>query len=90
MLWSSSPYVGYEFARGFFVVEDGASASYPNDRGSGFPVRCFKDSALGPTSSAIVVDSVAPTAYVEYQYFVSGTLATLTGYNKPITITNNG
>lgn len=51
-LWSSSPSVGYEGARYFSMYEDIASADddYVN-RAGGFPVRCFKDSALGSSSS---------------------------------------
>ena len=50
-LWSSSPYVGNESARYFDMNEDYAGADSNDYRAYGFPVRCFKDSALGSSSS---------------------------------------
>ena len=76
-LWSSSPGGEYN-ARNFYLEPSKARTRNTYSRGFARSLRCFKDSALGSSSSTIVVDSVAPTAQVEYQYFVSGTLATLT------------
>lgn len=50
-LWSSSPYVGDENARYFRMFEYDANAKSYDRRTVGFPVRCFKDSALGSSSS---------------------------------------
>ena len=53
MLWSSSPYVwnGYINAWYFDVEARWVNAAYNVDRANVNPVRCFKDSALGSSSS---------------------------------------
>ena len=49
-LWSSSPEVGYEKARVFTIAQDEAGTDNYY-RTYGLPVRCFKDSDIGSSSS---------------------------------------
>ena len=51
IFWSSSPSVGTEGAWSFDMSEYYARAYGANPRAHGLPVRCFKDSALGSSSS---------------------------------------
>ena len=49
--WSSSPYVGNDYAWNFYVDTKWVIAGNRNFRAYAYSVRCFKDSALGFSSS---------------------------------------
>ena len=51
-LWSSSPRVGNDYARRFYLGPDGAHVNGSYDRADADSLRCFKDSYLGFPSAA--------------------------------------
>ena len=63
LLWSSSPRVGNDDARFFYLDPNGAHANSNNGRADAFSLRCFKDSYLEFPSSEGGDSTV--TVYIE-------------------------